>query len=43
MAYLGDQRWIQADPERGRVVVDQSPSAENWYTFPVQALRLKWE
>lgn len=43
MAYLGDQRWIQADPERGRVVVDTSPAAENWYKFPVHALRLKWE
>lgn len=43
LAYLGDNRWIQADPERGRVVVDTAPVAQGWYKFPVEALRLKWE
>jgi cell wall-associated NlpC family hydrolase len=42
LAYLGDHRWVQAEPDRSRVVIDTLPTLSRWYTVPVHILRLKW-
>lgn len=40
MAYLGETRWIEADPGVGRVICVGAPSADNsWFTIPVKVLR----
>lgn len=39
LAYLGDRRWIQADPAAGEVVVDETPSDDRWFRAPVHVMR----
>ena len=39
MAYLGEGRWIEADPELRKVVVEQVPSRNPWFDVPVQLVR----
>ena len=48
MAYLGDNRWIEADPGIGRVVVVEAPSKDNlWFHCTMKIVRWKmladWE
>ena len=40
MSYLGGSRWIDADPELGRVVIVAVPSADNvWFQSPMNVVR----
>lgn len=39
LAYLGDQRWIQADPEAGKVIIETVPSKNTWMRGPVKLVR----
>ncbi|MEA3209623.1 MAG: hypothetical protein QOE70_2680 [Chthoniobacter sp.] len=40
MAYLGDNRWIEADPGVGRVITVTAPSADNpWFEGPMHIVR----
>ncbi len=40
MAYLGDNRWIEADPGIGRVVIVLVPSSDNgWFRTPMKIVR----
>lgn len=40
LAYLGNQSWIEADPNRGRVTVDYAPDPANrWLCSPAQIVR----
>ena len=40
MAYVGDNRWIEADPEKERVVSVIVPSSDNvWFQSPMNILR----
>ena len=40
MAYLGGSTWVQADPEKGRVIEVKTPSTIGWFRTP--ALIMKW-
>ncbi|MEQ1877974.1 MAG: NlpC/P60 family protein [Bdellovibrionia bacterium] len=40
MAYLGDSKWIEADPEQGRVIEVKTPSTIGWFRTP--AVILTW-
>jgi cell wall-associated NlpC family hydrolase len=42
LAYLGDHRWIQADPNEGKVIVETAPSKNYWFKGPVKIIRWKW-
>jgi cell wall-associated NlpC family hydrolase len=40
LAYLGENRWIQADPMAGKVIIDQARATENaWFDFPIKIVR----
>ncbi len=39
LAYLGNQRWIEADPGISRVVTMSVPSDNMWFTVPVRVMR----
>ena len=40
MAYLGNQTWIEADPDVGRVIVVRAPASENrWFATPMKIVR----
>jgi hypothetical protein len=40
LAYLGDSKWIEADPNLGKVVIVQVPAKANpWFQEPVNVLR----
>lgn len=40
MAYIGDHRWIEADPGAGRVITVTAPSTENpWFHGPMNIVR----
>lgn len=39
MAYLGDNRWIEADPVVGRVIIVPVPTRNGWFTAPVNIVR----
>ena len=40
MAYLGDNRWIEADPEVGSVITVTAPSGDNsWFQTPMNIVR----
>lgn len=41
MAYLGDRRWIEADPEEMRVLQASAPAEFSWFVTPMQIVR--WE
>lgn len=39
LAFLGDHRWIEADPDLGRVVIVDTPTYNPWFSVPVHVLR----
>jgi hypothetical protein len=39
MAYAGDETWIEADPNPGRVVTVRAPSNVGWFKVPVRVMR----
>jgi hypothetical protein len=40
MAYLGNKRWIEADPAAGSVITITAPSANNsWFHTPMNIVR----
>ena len=40
LAYLGESRWIQADPQAGRVLVLSGKDLQNpWLRVPVRIMR----
>jgi hypothetical protein len=39
MAYLGDQAWIEADPEKQRVLIMHVPANSQWFTMPAKVVR----
>ncbi len=39
MAYLGENRWIEADPEAGEVIVLTAPSTHGWFDSPMKIVR----
>lgn len=39
LAYLGEGRWIQADPACGKVIIGQTPEEDAWYQVPVYIMR----
>lgn len=40
MAYIGDRRWIEADPGVGRVITVTAPSTDNpWFDGPMKVVR----
>jgi hypothetical protein len=40
MAYLGDNRWIEADPGVQRVLIVTVPSEDNsWFHQPMKVVR----
>jgi hypothetical protein len=39
LAYLGGHRWIEADPEIGRVVTVETPNSYPWFAVPVHIVR----
>jgi len=34
LAYLGEKRWIQADPDAGKVIIETVPSKNPWMSGP---------
>jgi hypothetical protein len=42
LAYLGEKRWIQADPTEVKVIVETVPSKNFWFKGPVKIMRWKW-
>jgi hypothetical protein len=42
LAYLGDKRWIQADPTAQNVITQTAPSKNGWYKGRVKIVRWKW-
>ena len=44
LAYLGDHRWIEADPLAGAVITLQAPAAKNpWFEQPMKIVRWREE
>ncbi|MCO4780822.1 MAG: C40 family peptidase [Candidatus Cloacimonetes bacterium] len=41
LAYIGDKKWIQADPTRGKVTIDHSSSKAPWLDTKVCIVRWK--
>jgi hypothetical protein len=41
LAYLGESRWIEADPTLGRVVTLDTPTTNPWFARPVHIMRWK--
>lgn len=39
MAYLDDNRWIEADPGIGRVVIESVPTNNVWFRGPMNIVR----
>ena len=39
LAYLGNSRWIQADPEAGKVIIEAVPSKNPWMKGAVKIVR----
>lgn len=39
MAYIGDQRWIEADPGKERVIIVTAPAHNGWFQCPMTVLR----
>lgn len=40
IVYLGEEKWIQADPEQGRVVIEEpTTTASSWFDTPVNIVR----
>ena len=42
LAYLGDYRWIQADPGKMEVIIEDARNTQNhWLQAPVEIIRWK--
>ena len=41
MAYLGDKRWIEADPGAEKVIIETVPSKNMWFTGSAKIVRWK--
>jgi len=39
MAYIGDNKWIEADPDKLNVLCITTPSDNPWFKFPVKIVR----
>jgi len=39
MAYIGEHRWIEADPEKERVIIVAVPANNGWFQCPMTVLR----
>ena len=42
LVYLGNNLWIEADPDENRVIEVSVPSANPWFQTPVVFVRWKW-
>ncbi len=42
MAYLGNNTWIEADPDAGKVIQVALPTNNHWFMAPVIFVRWKW-
>lgn len=42
LAYLGDGRWIEADPALDRVIILDQTTPDPWLQTPVDLLRWRW-
>lgn len=42
MAYLGDQTWIEADPDAHKVIEVVLPTENQWFKTPVVFVRWRW-
>jgi len=42
MAYLGNRRWIEADPDAHKVIEVVLPTDNPWFKTPVVFVRWKW-
>jgi hypothetical protein len=42
LAYLGDMRWIQADPTAQSVIAETAPSKNGWFKGNVKIVRWRW-
>jgi hypothetical protein len=42
LAYLGDERWIEADPAFGEVVILCKGQNDQWLEIDVELLRWRW-
>ncbi|OAI58128.1 hypothetical protein AYO49_01340 [Verrucomicrobiaceae bacterium SCGC AG-212-N21] len=42
LAYLGDKRWIQADPTAQSVIAETAPAKNGWFKGRVKIVRWKW-
>lgn len=39
MAYIGDQTWLEADPDVKKVIKVKAPSDNPWFSEPVNVMR----
>lgn len=43
LAYTGENRWIEADPNAGKVITVTAPSKDNvWFSEPMKIVRWQW-
>jgi hypothetical protein len=42
LAFLGGNRWIEADPDKHQVIIVEVPARNHWFEVPVRLLRWKW-
>ncbi len=42
LAYLGDRKWIEADPDARRVIILDLDDDSPWLTVPVEMVRWRW-
>lgn len=43
LAYTGENRWIEADPNAGKVITVIAPSKDNvWFSEPMKIVRWQW-
>ena len=42
LAYIGNQTWIEANPDKMKVIVETNPNYDNnWFNIPVKVMRWK--
>ncbi len=39
LGYLGDNTWIDADPQRGKTVIEKAPTSTIWFTLNARIVR----
>jgi hypothetical protein len=39
LGYLGDNQWIDADPQKGRTVIETVPNSTIWFTLNARIVR----